>query len=87
MVLRALSTPRSKPLISPHGKVVCKQQTALTSSLDSTLSGLFWEKPEASGFEESMRYKKLINAQRSGLNQIPNRCFTLRESGGVQVQP
>jgi pre-mRNA-processing factor 8 len=38
-------------------------------------SGLFWEK--ASGFEESMRYKKLTNAQRSGLNQIPNRRFTL----------
>lgn len=37
--------------------------------------GLFWEK--ASGFEESMRYKKLTNAQRSGLNQIPNRRFTL----------
>ncbi|KAH8824952.1 NUC071 domain-containing protein [Flagelloscypha sp. PMI_526] len=32
---------------------------------------------EASGFEESMRYKKLTNAQRSGLNQIPNRRFTL----------
>ncbi|KAL9533175.1 Pre-mRNA-processing-splicing factor [Sphaerulina musiva] len=30
-----------------------------------------------SGFEESMRYKKLTNAQRSGLNQIPNRRFTL----------
>ena len=41
----------------------------------TTSSGLFWEK--ASGFEESMRYKKLTNAQRSGLNQIPNRRFTL----------
>ena len=30
-------------------------------------AGLFWEK--ASGFEESMKYKKLTNAQRSGLNQ------------------
>ena len=36
---------------------------------------MFWEK--ASGFEESMKYKKLTNAQRSGLNQIPNRRFTL----------
>ena len=36
---------------------------------------LFWEK--ASGFEESMKYKKLTNAQRAGLNQIPNRRFTL----------
>ena len=30
-----------------------------------------------SGFEESMKFKKLTNAQRSGLNQIPNRRFTL----------
>ncbi|GFZ44084.1 Complexed with cdc5 protein 6 [Saitozyma sp. JCM 24511] len=37
--------------------------------------GLFWEK--SSGFEESMKFKKLTNAQRSGLNQIPNRRFTL----------
>jgi pre-mRNA-processing factor 8 len=37
--------------------------------------GLFWEK--ASGFEDSMKFKKLTNAQRSGLNQIPNRRFTL----------
>ena len=36
---------------------------------------LFWEK--ASSFEESMQYKKLPNAQRSGLNQIPNCCFML----------
>ncbi|KAK3301644.1 NUC071 domain-containing protein [Chaetomium strumarium] len=37
--------------------------------------GLFWER--ASGFEQSMQFKKLTNAQRSGLNQIPNRRFTL----------
>ena len=30
-----------------------------------------------SGFEDSMKFKKLTNAQRSGLNQIPNRRFTL----------
>ena len=40
-----------------------------------TWEGLFWEK--TSSFEESMRYKKLTNAQCSGLNQIPNRRFTL----------
>ena len=40
-----------------------------------TWEGLFWEK--ASSFEESMRYKKLTNVQCSGLNQIPNRHFTL----------
>ncbi|VEU19289.1 DEKNAAC100659 [Brettanomyces naardenensis] len=37
--------------------------------------GLFWEK--ASGFEDTMKFKKLTNAQRSGLSQIPNRRFTL----------
>ncbi|OCF36708.1 pre-mRNA-processing-splicing factor 8 [Kwoniella heveanensis BCC8398] len=40
-----------------------------------TWEGLFWEK--ASGFEESMKYKKLTNAQRSGLSQVPNRRFTM----------
>lgn len=37
--------------------------------------GLFWEK--ASGFEDSLKFKKLTNAQKSGLSQIPNRRFTL----------
>lgn len=35
------------------------------------------QREKASGFEESMKWKKLTNAQRSGLNQIPNRRFTL----------
>lgn len=37
--------------------------------------GLFWEK--ASGFEDTLKFKSLTNAQRSGLSQIPNRRFTL----------
>lgn len=37
--------------------------------------GLFWEK--ASGFEDSMQFKRLTHAQRTGLSQIPNRRFTL----------
>lgn len=28
-------------------------------------------------YSESMKFKKLTNAQRSGLSQIPNRRFTL----------
>jgi pre-mRNA-processing factor 8 len=40
--------------------------------------GLSWEK--VSGFEELMQYKMLTNAQRSSLDQIPNRRFTLVES-------
>lgn len=37
--------------------------------------GLFWDK--GGGFDDAMKFKKLTNAQRSGLNQIPNRRFTL----------
>ncbi|KAI9573652.1 NUC071 domain-containing protein [Boletus coccyginus] len=51
------------------------EHTLFKGTYFPTWEGLFWEK--ASGFEESMRYKKLTNAQRSGLNQIPNRRFTL----------
>lgn len=41
------------------------------------MCALTLNREKASGFEESMKYKKLTNAQRSGLNQIPNRRFTL----------
>ncbi|GAV48190.1 hypothetical protein ZYGR_0I04870 [Zygosaccharomyces rouxii] len=41
----------------------------------SSWEGLFWEK--AAGFEDSMQFKKLTHAQRTGLSQIPNRRFTL----------
>ncbi|KAF2755488.1 pre-mRNA-processing-splicing factor 8 [Pseudovirgaria hyperparasitica] len=51
------------------------EHTLFKGTAFPTWEGLFWEK--ASGFEESMKFKKLTNAQRSGLNQIPNRRFTL----------
>jgi pre-mRNA-processing factor 8 len=51
------------------------EHTLFKGSYFPTWEGLFWEK--ASGFEESMKFKKLTNAQRFGLNQIPNRRFTL----------
>ncbi|KAJ9092119.1 Pre-mRNA-processing-splicing factor 8 [Naganishia friedmannii] len=51
------------------------EHTLFAGTAFPTWEGLFWEK--ASGFEESMKFKKLTNAQRSGLNQIPNRRFTL----------
>lgn len=51
------------------------EHTLFKATAFPTWEGLFWEK--ASGFEEQMKYKKLTNAQRSGLNQIPNRRFTL----------
>lgn len=51
------------------------EHTLFKGTYFPTWEGLFWEK--ASGFEESMKYKKLTNAQRTGLTQIPNRRFTL----------
>ena len=51
------------------------EHTLFKGTYFPTWEGLFWEK--ASGFEQSMKFKKLTNAQRSGLNQIPNRRFTL----------
>ncbi|KAI9724292.1 MAG: pre-mRNA-splicing factor 8 [Chrysothrix sp. TS-e1954] len=51
------------------------EHTLFKATAFPSWEGLFWEK--ANGFEESMKFKKLTNAQRSGLNQIPNRRFTL----------
>ena len=51
------------------------EHTLFKATAFPSWEGLFWEK--SSGFESSMQFKKLTNAQRSGLNQIPNRRFTL----------
>ncbi|KAL5351055.1 pre-mRNA-splicing factor 8 [Pseudogymnoascus australis] len=51
------------------------EHTLFKATAFPSWEGLVWEK--ASGFEESMKFKKLTNAQRSGLNQISNRRFTL----------
>ena len=53
----------------------CLEHTLFKGCNFPTWEGLFWEK--ASGFEDAMKHKKLTNAQRSGLSQIPNRRFTL----------
>lgn len=78
-----ISTPSSKRIaihwhmteVGVGGVEGILEHTLFKGTYFPTWEGLFWEK--ASGFEESMRYKKLTNAQRSGLNQIPNRRFTL----------
>lgn len=51
------------------------EHTLYKATYFQTWEGLFWEKQ--TGFEETMKYKRLTNAQRSGLNQIPNRRFVL----------
>lgn len=68
------------------------EHTLFKATAFPSWEGLFWEKASGRstnphpyiqftnnllGFEESMKFKKLTNAQRSGLNQIPNRRFTL----------
>ena len=53
----------------------CLEHTLFKGCNFPTWEGLFWEK--SSGFEDTMKNKKLTNAQRSGLSQIPNRRFTL----------
>jgi pre-mRNA-processing factor 8 len=63
-------------VIQALGGVECiLEHTLFKGTYFPNWEGLFWEK--ASGFEESMKFKKLTNAQRSGLSQIPNRRFTL----------
>ncbi|RKP02105.1 hypothetical protein CXG81DRAFT_11192 [Caulochytrium protostelioides] len=59
------------------GVEVILEHTLFRGTYFPTWQGLFWEKACLAGFEESMKFKKLTNAQRSGLNQIPNRRFTL----------
>lgn len=68
---------QSSPLPGCFLPITCGtwQSAEMRDILCNRLSALSREK--ASGFEESMKWKKLTNAQRSGLNQIPNRRFTL----------
>lgn len=54
-----------------------RRSTALWEIAHHLTRSLLLRREKASGFEESMKWKKLTNAQRSGLNQIPNRRFTL----------
>ena len=51
------------------------EHTLFKGTFFSSWEGLFWEK--ASGSEDNFASKKLTKAQKGGLNQIPNRRFTL----------
>jgi pre-mRNA-processing factor 8 len=73
--LWALNNYRVDVIAALGGVEGILEHTLFAATAFTTWEGLFWEK--ASGFEESMKSKKLTNAQRSGLNQIPNRRFTL----------
>lgn len=70
-----LNAYRTDVIQALGGVEVILEHTLFKATGFPSWEGLFWEK--ASGFEESMKFKKLTNAQRSGLNQIPNRRFTL----------
>ncbi|KAJ0640030.1 putative ribonuclease H-like superfamily, PROCN domain, RNA recognition motif, spliceosomal PrP8 [Helianthus annuus] len=73
--LHSLNNYRTDMIQALGGVEGILEHTLFKGTYFPTWEGLFWEK--ASGFEESMKYKKLTNAQRSGLNQIPNRRFAL----------
>lgn len=63
-------------VIQALGGVECiLEHTLFRATAFKDWAGLFWS--QASGFEESMKYKKITNAQRTGLNQIPARRFAL----------
>ncbi|USP76396.1 uncharacterized protein yc1106_03670 [Curvularia clavata] len=70
-----LNSYRTDVIQALGGVETILEHTLFKATAFPSWEGLFWEK--ASGFEESMKFKKLTNAQRSGLNQIPNRRFTL----------
>lgn len=73
--LWSLSNYRTDMIQALGGVEGILEHTMFAGTFYQTWEGLFWEK--SSGFEESMKFKRLTNAQRSGLNQIPNRRFTL----------
>ncbi|KAL9621420.1 MAG: hypothetical protein Q9160_004180 [Pyrenula sp. 1 TL-2023] len=70
-----LNSYRTDVIQALGGVETILEHTLFKATAFPSWEGLFWER--ASGFEESMKFKKLTNAQRSGLNQIPNRRFTL----------
>lgn len=70
-----LNSYRSDVIQSLGGIETILEHTLFKGTGFDSWEGLFWEK--ASGFEDSLKFKKLTNAQRSGLSQIPNRRFTL----------
>lgn len=70
-----LSSYRTDVIQALGGVETILEHTLFKGTGFDSWEGLFWEK--ASGFEDSLKFKKLTNAQRSGLSQIPNRRFTL----------
>ncbi|PWN94126.1 putative PRP8-U5 snRNP protein, pre-mRNA splicing factor [Acaromyces ingoldii] len=70
-----LNSARVDMIAALGGVETILEHTLFSGTGHPTWEGLFWEK--SSSFEESMQSKRLTNAQRSGLNQIPNRRFSL----------
>ena len=70
-----LNNYRSDVIQALGGIETILEHTLFKGTGFTSWEGLFWEK--AAGFEDSMQMKRLTNAQRTGLSQIPNRRFTL----------
>ncbi|XP_075591060.1 uncharacterized protein LOC142597946 [Dermatophagoides farinae] len=63
-------------IIQALGGIECILEHSLfKATFFSSWEGLFWQRNQ--GLEVVLKCKKLTNAQRSGLNQIPNRRFAL----------
>ncbi|PWZ00736.1 PROCN-domain-containing protein [Testicularia cyperi] len=73
--LHNLNQLRTDTIAALGGVETILEHSLFAATGHPTWEGLFWEK--SSSFEESMQQKRLTNAQRSGLSQIPNRRFTL----------
>ncbi|EPQ26542.1 uncharacterized protein PFL1_05864 [Pseudozyma flocculosa PF-1] len=73
--LHNLNQLRTDTIAALGGVETILEHSLFAATAHPTWEGLFWEK--SSSFEESMQQKRLTNAQRSGLSQIPNRRFTL----------
>lgn len=70
-----LNSYRTDVIQSLGGIETILEHTLFKGTGFDSWEGLFWEK--SSGYEDTMKFRKLTNAQRSGLSQIPNRRFTL----------
>ncbi|SPO35463.1 uncharacterized protein PSFLO_00934 [Pseudozyma flocculosa] len=73
--LHNLNQLRTDTVAALGGVETILEHSLFAATAHPTWEGLFWER--SSSFQESMQHKRLTNAQRSGLSQIPNRRFTL----------
>ncbi|KAI3486864.1 hypothetical protein L1887_49502 [Cichorium endivia] len=80
--LHNLNQLRTDTIAALGGVETILEHSLFAATGHPTWEGLFWEK--SSSFEESMQQKRLTNAQRSGLSQIPNRARGALDRDGAE---